>query len=191
MQIRVICVSVIVLCSSAFAGAQSMQTPAKIATFESDALSDPRAGVKRLVAAFEQIEREFKPRRDELQALRTKYDSILKNINETQAGSDPKVLAAKADEADTIKRDIERKQQDGQKALERRTKELTDPIFQDIGTALQAFAKQRGIDVVFDLSKMAGVVMVVNSSIDITDAFIADYNASHPVVPAGVPVKIP
>ena len=39
------------------------------------------------------------------------------------------------------------------------------------GNALQAYAKARGLTVVFDVSKMQGVVMVVDGSIDITSAF--------------------
>src|SRR4051812_40381838 len=45
----------------------------KIAIIDSDAFSDQKAGIQRLVAAFQTVEREFKPRRDELQTMRTKY----------------------------------------------------------------------------------------------------------------------
>jgi hypothetical protein len=64
---------------------------------------------------------------------------------------------------------------------------LTGPVYQDIGQALQAFAKARGLTVIFDVSKMQGVVMVVNDSVDITGAFIADYNTRNPSTTAAAP----
>src|ERR1044071_7747845 len=152
----------------------------KFAIIDTEAFGDQKDGIKRLVAAFQTVEREFKPRRDDIQGLRTRYDALVRDIDATKAVSDPKALQAKVDQAEALKTEIERKQQDGQKALDKRVQELTGPIYQDIGTALQAFAKQRGISVVLDLSKMQGVVMVVDATTDITNAFIAEYNRLHP-----------
>jgi Skp family chaperone for outer membrane proteins len=152
----------------------------KIAIIDSDAFSDQKAGIQRLVAAFQTVEREFKPRRDELQTMRTRYDALVKQANDTKAVADQKSLAALADQAETLKNDIERRQQDGQRALEKRVQELTGPIFEDVGKALQAFAATRGITLVFDVSKTGNAMMVVNNAVDITDAFIADYNQRNP-----------
>jgi Skp family chaperone for outer membrane proteins len=152
----------------------------KIAIIDSDAFSDQKAGIQRLVAAFQTVEREFKPRRDELQTMRTRYDALVKQANDTKSVADQKSLAALADQAETLKNDIERRQQDGQRALEKRVQELTSPIFEDVGKALQAFAATRGITLVFDVSKTGNAMMVVNNAVDITDAFIADYNQRNP-----------
>ena len=152
----------------------------KFAIIDTDAFSDPKQGIQRLVAAFQVVEREFKPRRDEVQQLQARYEALAKEVNETKGVSDPKALAAKADQATQLETEIKRKQEDGQKALEKRVQDLTQPIYQDIGNALQAYARARGLSVVFDVSKMQGVVMVVNDSIDITDAFIAEYNQRNP-----------
>jgi Skp family chaperone for outer membrane proteins len=152
----------------------------KFAIVDTDAFNDPKQGIQRLVVAFQTVEREFKPRRDEIQGLKTRYDALVKEINDTKTLADQKALAAKADQAESLKLEIERKQQDGQKALDKRVQDLTAPVYQDIGNALQAFARSRGVTVVFDISKMQGVVMVVNDSIDITDAFIAEYNQRNP-----------
>jgi Skp family chaperone for outer membrane proteins len=160
----------------------------KFAVIDTDAFSDPKNGIKRLVAAFQTVEREFKPRRDEVQALQTRYEALAKEIDATKGVADQKSLAAKADQAAQLETEIKRKQEDGQKDLEKRVQTLTQPIYQDIGQALQAFAKQRGLSVVFDISKMQGVVMVVNDSVDITDAFIADYNQRNPAATASTTV---
>jgi Skp family chaperone for outer membrane proteins len=156
----------------------------KFAIIDTDAFTDPKQGIQRLVAAFQVVEREFKPRRDEVQALQTRYDALVKEVNDTKAVADQKALAAKADQATQLETEIKRKQEDGQKDLEKRVQTLTQPIYQDIGNALQAFARARGLSVVFDVSKMQGVVMVVNDSVDITDAFIAEYNQRNPATTA-------
>ena len=152
----------------------------KFAIIDTEAFGDQKDGIKRLVAAFQTVEREFKPRRDELQTLRTRYDALVKQANDTKSVADQKSLATLADQAETLKNDIERKQQDGQRALEKRVGELTGPIFEDVGKALQAFAASRGITLVFDVSKTGNAMMVVNNAVDITDAFIADYNQRNP-----------
>ena len=152
----------------------------KFAIIDTEAFGDQKEGIQRLVAAFQTVEREFKPRRDEIQTLRTRYDALVKEINDTKAVAAPAALQTKADQAEALKVEIERKQQDGQKALDKRVQDLTGPVYQDIGNALQAYAKARGLTVVFDVSKMQGVVMVVDGAIDITNAFIAEYNPRNP-----------
>ncbi|HEU4596755.1 MAG TPA: OmpH family outer membrane protein, partial [Pyrinomonadaceae bacterium] len=152
----------------------------KIAIIDTEAFADPKSGITRLVNAFTKVNNEFKPRSDELQRLRASYEQIGKDIEATKNLADQKALAAKADQAETLKNDIERKSQDAQRAYQKRLREETQPIYQEIGTALQAFARQRGITVIFDVSKMGEVMFVVNDGVDLTNAFIADYNQRNP-----------
>ncbi|MDQ5838772.1 MAG: OmpH family outer membrane protein, partial [Acidobacteriota bacterium] len=121
------------------------------------------------------------------------YDALVKEISETQKVADQKAIAAKADQAEQLKTEIERKQQDGQKALEKRAQDLLGPVQQDISNAILAFARARGISVVFDLSKLGNVVMLVNEKdpINITDAFIADYNQRNPASTASTAPATP
>jgi len=161
----------------------------KVAIIDTEAFGDQKTGIARLVAAFNTVDREFKPRRDEIQALKTRYDALVKQAQDTKGVADPRSLANLAEQAETLKNDIERKQQDGQRALDKRVKELTDPIYQDISTALQSFARQRGITIVFDVSKMGGVMMIVDGAVDITPAFIADYNQRNPATAAAAPAR--
>lgn len=159
----------------------------KVAIIDSDAFGDQKAGVQRLIAAFATLDREFKPRRDELQGLQTRYQTIAKQIEDTKAVAKPESLAQLADQLSTIERDVKRKQEDGQAAYQKRLQELTEPVFRDLSQALQNYAKQRGIAVVFDISKMGNAMLVVNDALDITDAFIADYNQRNPASTAAAP----
>lgn len=167
------------------AGAQTAIAEGKFAVVDTDAFQDPKEGIARLVSAAATVDREFKPRRDEIQQLQTRYEALGKQIQDTQKLADPKALQNLAEQAETLKNDIERKQQDGQRAIQKRWAELSGPIFTDINNALRAYAQARGISVVFDLSKMEGVVMIVNpNGIDLTAGFIAEYNQRNPATAA-------
>jgi len=154
--------------------AQTPATPIKFAVVDTDAFADNKSGIKKLVSAFAQIDAEIKPKRDEIATMNTRYQAL------AQKASAGTITAAEADEADNLKRDIQRKQEDGQKLLDTLSRQRTAQIFADIGKALETYAKSRGFDVVFDLSKMGNSVMIINQSVDITDAFIADFNAKNP-----------
>lgn len=156
----------------------------KFGIIDTDAFADQTNGIKRLLAAFQAVDREFKPRRDEIQNLKTRYDALVKEVNDTKAVADQRALQAKVEQAAQLEIEIKRKQEDGQKALDRRAQELTAPVYQDIGQALQTFAKARGLTVIFDLSKMGNAVMVLDGAPDITAAFITEYNQRNPAATA-------
>ena len=153
----------------------------KIAIIDTEAFADPKTGITRLVSALEVVNREFKPRSDELQKLRAQYEQLGKDIAATAAVEDQRARSAKLEQAETLKKDIERKTQDAQSAYQKRLRDATDPIYKDISPALQAFARQRGVNVIFDVSKLGEVMFVVNETVDLTRAFIADYNQRNPV----------
>jgi Skp family chaperone for outer membrane proteins len=153
----------------------------KIAIIDTEAFADPKTGITRLVSAFEVVNREFKPRGDELQRLRAQYEQLGKDIAATVNVEDQRARAAKLEQAEALKKDIERKTQDAQAAYQKRLRDVTEPIYKDISPALQAFAKQRGVNVIFDVSKLAEVMFIINDSVDLTRAFITDYNQRNPV----------
>ena len=66
----------------------------------------------------------------------------------------------------------------------KRRQEIFTPLQQDIGKALEAFAKARGITVIVDGSQVP--VVYAADSIDITRAFINDFNSKNPAT-ASVP----
>jgi Outer membrane protein len=148
--------------------------PVKMAIIDTEAFNDPKNGVKRLVSVYTQIDTELKPKRDEIVSLNTRLQALAQKAN---AGT---ITQAESDEADNIKRDIQRKQEDGQKLLENLTRQRTGSIFNDLSTALQTYAKSRGFDMVVDVAKLQNSILLINPSIDITGAFIADFNARNP-----------
>jgi len=165
--------------------AQAQAAPIKLAVIDSEAFADPKTGVKRLITVSTQIDTELTPLRQQITTMNTRYQALAQKANART------ITQPEADEADTLKRDIQRKQEDGQKKLDVLTRQKIAPILNDLSTAVQAYAKQRGYDIVLDAAKFAGTMMVINQGLDITNAFIADYNAKNPGTSAttAAPVK--
>lgn len=162
---------------------------ANIAIIDISAFGDEKAGIARLMNAYATLRREFKPRQDELQTLRTRYEALGKELEQIKNVSDDKTLNAKAEQMQNLEKEIKRKGEDAQAAVQKREDELTSPVWDDINNALRAFAAQRGISLIFEKSKLAsnGLLFVVNDSVDITRAFIAEYNQRNPASAAAAP----
>jgi Skp family chaperone for outer membrane proteins len=153
----------------------------KIAIIVSQEFGNPKTGIKRLVSAYEKVNAEFKPRLDEIKVLTDKYSKLTQDVTEmAKKGADSKEINSKTEEAFRLKVEIERKQQEGRTEFAKRANELTDPVSKEINLALEAYARQRGIDIIFDNTKLSGAMLLVNAKMDLTSGFIADYNSKHP-----------
>ena len=63
---------------------------------------------------------------------------------------------------------------------------LLGPIYDDIGKALDAFAKAHGITLILDVTKVQGIVSA-DGSLDITKAFITEFNTKNPATASLTP----
>ena len=57
---------------------------------------------------------------------------------------------------------------------------MTAPISEQIGKALDQFARERGITTTLDFSKLGPAVLTALPAVDVTAAFIADFNRKNP-----------
>ena len=162
--------------SIASAQAPVQATPAKVGIINSEMFSNPNGGITRLINALRTLDNEFKPRRDEITQLRTRFESI----QQVPPNTPPAQLATRREQAENLQIEIQRKQEDARVAYGKRLSALTDPIRVSILTALDAFGKQRGIDVLIDRSKFPDGVFVLNPSADLTATFIRDFNSRNP-----------
>ncbi|MEJ7848195.1 MAG: OmpH family outer membrane protein [Pyrinomonadaceae bacterium] len=149
------------------------KTPTKVAVIQTAAFGEEKGGITRYLNVIKRLKSEFKPRKDELDVMQVQLKKLADEIN--KGGT-----TGKFEQAETLERDIKRKSDDAQLAYQKRQRELTDPISQDIQLAISAFAKARGIDMLLDISNSAAPVAYVNEAIDITQAFIAEYNTRNP-----------
>jgi Skp family chaperone for outer membrane proteins len=155
----------------------------KIALVDTDAFLDEKQGITKLVTAAKAVEAEFQPRRTELQNLQEQIDKATADLQKVQAVQDPKLSVQQQDKIDTMKKDLQRKGEDAQAAYQKRLQDKLGPVYEDISKALDAYAKAHGITMVLDVTKIQGIVSA-DGSLDITKAFIVEFNSKNPATAA-------
>lgn len=154
----------------------------KIALIYSDAFLDAKTGIARFNTLVSTLNREFQPRQTELQTMQQKVQALTDDITKTAAVADPKTLQAKQEQLDQMKKDFQRKGEDAQVAYDRRRKEMFTPLQDDIGKALEVYAKGHNINVIIDGSQVP--LVYAADALDITRAFINDFNSKNPATAA-------
>jgi Skp family chaperone for outer membrane proteins len=159
----------------------------KMAVINSDAFLDQKAGIGKFNSAVTRLNGEFLKVKDEITAMQTRASTLEAEINKLRDAPegtpiDQKSLQAKIDQLEQLKKDIQRKGEDAQAAYNRRRTEIFNPLQDEIGKALEVFAKARGITVIIDAAQVP--LLFADEKIDITRAFIADFNSKNPVTAA-------
>ena len=159
----------------------------KLAIIYTDEFLDAKTGILKFTSVLNRLNGEFQKIKDELTAMNNRATALEAEINKLRdapAGTpiDQPALQAKIDQLEQLKKDIQRKAEDAQNAYNKRRAELFQPLQVEIGTALEAFAKARGINVVIDGSSVPLLYFAENTNI--TRAFIAEFNSKNPVTAA-------
>lgn len=159
----------------------------KMAVIYTDLFLDPKTGIAKFSSVLTKLNGEFQAVRNELTQMQTRGQQLEDEINKLQtapAGTpiDQRALQTKVDQLEQLKKDIQRKGEDAQASYNRRRQELFTPLQDEIAKALEVFAKARGINVIVDAASVP--LLYAADSIDITRAFIADFNAKNPVTAA-------
>ena len=151
----------------------------KVAVIDTAAFQDEKQGIVKVVSALKRLSAEFQPRVTELETLNQQIQKGEADLQKAAPVQDPKVTQQQQDKIDQMKRDLQRKTEDYQAAVNKRLQEVRGPLYDDIGKALTAFAKSKGITLILDVSQVQGL-FVMSDAVDITSAFIADYNSKNP-----------
>ena len=152
----------------------------KIALINTDFFADEKQGIGRLVNAVKKVDAEFTPRRTELTTLKANMDKLTADIQATANVADPKTLQQKQEQLEAMKREYQRKGEDAQAAYNKRLQESVGPLYEDIGKSLDAFAKARGITLLLDAAKIGPAILAATEAMDVTRAFITEYNSKNP-----------
>jgi len=170
------------------AASQTVALPvSKMAVIYTDLFLNDKTGIAKFTAVVNKLNGEFKVPRDELNNMQTRAQTLESEINKLRDAPegtpiDQKSLQAKIDQLEQLKKDIQRKGEDAQASYNRRRQELFTPLQEEIGKALEAFAKARGINVIIDAAQVP--LLFADEKIDITRAFITDFNSKNPVTAA-------
>lgn len=171
--------------------ATAAQLPtAKMAVIYTDMFLDAKTGIAKFTTVVNKLNGEFQKLKDEITAMQTRATSLEAEINKLRdapAGTpiDQRALQAKIDQLEQLKKDIQRKGEDAQAAYNRRRQELFAPLQDEIGKALEAFAKARGITAIIDAAQVP--LLYAAENIDITRAFITEFNTKNPATAVTTP----
>ena len=155
---------------------------AKIAFINTEAFGE-KDGINRFVNAIQTLQREFKPKDDDLLSLQTRMRQIstdIENLNKSPVVSQASVQN-KQDEGERLQREYEYKQKDYEAWSKKRYRELVGPVSVDIGKELDTFRKDRGLTMILDVTKLLPAILSAKAEMDVTRSFIAYYNAKNPV----------
>jgi Skp family chaperone for outer membrane proteins len=160
----------------------------KVALIDSSAFADEKQGILKFVSALKTVNAEFRPRQAELQNLQQQIERATSDLQKAAPVQDAKVTQQQQEKIALMEKDYKRKGEDAQLAFNQRLEAVLGPIYEDIGKALDGFAKARGITLILDVTKVQGIVSA-SDAMDITRAFIAEFNSKNPATASLTPPK--
>jgi len=165
-------------------GAAPGSVPAsKIAVVDTTAFGDEKTGIKRYLNAVNTVRKSFEGKSTELTNLQKQINALADDITKVSGAPgvvNPESVTAKRDEIQRLQREFKYKKEQADADFEKRYTEIVGPISTDIGNALTQYSSQYGLTMILDISKLLPAVLTVNPAMDVTQAFIADYNSKHP-----------
>jgi len=160
----------------------------KVAVIFSEAFQDPKIGIARFSVLLTRLNSEFQKTQADLSQMAQTINQLSADLNKTRNIADPKVTQQKIDQLDQLKKDYQRKGEDAQAAYQKRRAEILGPLQDDVGKALDAYAKSHAITLIIDASQVQGIVYA-SEMIDITRVFISDYNLKNPATASATPPR--
>jgi Skp family chaperone for outer membrane proteins len=109
----------------------------------------------------------------------------IKKMQQGATPATPQQVQAKIAQFDEQKKAYERKGEDARTNYQQRRGALLMPLQEDVGKALDAFGKANGITMIIDGTQVP--LVYAANTIDVTKAFIADYNRKNPATAAATP----
>ena len=154
----------------------------RIALIDTGMFADEKNGIFLYVDAAKKVAGEFQPRTNELQNLENRLNGLANEINTLRKATvvDQKAIQAKQAEGERLQQDYTTKKDRLNEDVAKRYQQAISPLSNQIGAAMDLFARQRGITMTLDLNKLLPAILTAVPAIDLTQAFIDDFNRNHP-----------
>lgn len=154
----------------------------KIALIDTVMFGDEKNGILLYVDAARKVELEFQPRTNELKNLQNRLNTLATEIQTLRKSTvvDQKTVQAKLAEGERLQQEAATKKERLDEDVSKRYQQVVSPVSNQIGAALDLFARQRGITMTLDMSKILPAILTAVPTVDITQAFIADFNSKNP-----------
>jgi Skp family chaperone for outer membrane proteins len=154
----------------------------RIALIDTSMFADEKSGIFLFVDAAKKVELEFQPRTNELQNLQNRLNALAAEITKLRqtAVVDQKTIQARQAEGERLQQEFTTKKERLDEDLSKRYQQVISPISSQIGATMDQFARQRGITMTLDMSKLLPAILTAVPAIDLTQAFIDEFNRTHP-----------
>jgi Skp family chaperone for outer membrane proteins len=154
----------------------------KIALIDTGQFGDDKNGIFLYVDASKKVELEFQTRTAELQNLQNRLNTLANEIKTLRQAAvvDQKTVQAKLAEGERLQQEATTKKERLDEDVSKRYQQVISPISAQIGAAMDLFARQRGITMTLDINKLLPAILTAVPAIDVTQAFIADFNSKNP-----------
>ena len=144
---------------------------------------------------FEQLQKKFDPKRNELQGLSKEVDSLKSQLNTQGDKMNDEAKAKLVKDIEAKQKTLQRQAEDAQNEFQQEQNTIAQRILQKLGPVIDKYAKENGFGLLIDSSKQwpDGSVLWANQSVDISKAVVDQYNtvSGVPAPPkaAGTPSK--
>ena len=154
----------------------------RIALIDTTAFGDEKNGIWRYVDAAKSVEAEFKSRSDELQNIQNRLNALATEIQTLMKAPvpDQKTIQARQQQGVSLQAEGKTKKDRLDEDVSKRYEQVIGPISNQIGAAMDQFARQREITMTLDTSKLLPAILTALPSTDLTQAFINDFNSKNP-----------
>jgi Skp family chaperone for outer membrane proteins len=154
----------------------------RIALIDTTMFGDEKNGIWRYVDAAKSVQAEFKTRTDELQSIQNRLNTLATEIQTLMKApvADQKTIQAKQQQGESLQTEGKTKKDRLDEDVSKRYEQVIAPISSQIGAAMDVFARQRGITMTLDASKLLPAILTVVPATDLTQAFINDFNSKNP-----------
>jgi len=154
----------------------------KIAVIDTSMFGDEKNGILRYVDAARTVANEFKVRSDEVTNLANRLNAMANELD-TMMKANPvnqTALDAKQQQGATLQTEYNTKKAKLDEDVGKRYEQVVSPISRQIGLALDQFATQRGVTMTLDVSELLSAFLSLAPAVDLTQAFISDFNSRIP-----------
>jgi len=169
--------------SAATPAASTAPVPdSRIALIDTTMFGDEKNGIWRYVDAAKSVQAEFKTRTDDLQSIQNRLNTLATEIQTLMKApvADQKTIQAKQQQGESLQTEGKTKKDRLDEDVSKRYEQVIAPISSQIGAAMDVFARQRGITMTLDASKLLPAILTVVPATDLTQAFINDFNSKNP-----------
>jgi outer membrane protein len=135
--------------------------------------------------ALKAVQKKYEPKKTQLDTLNSKIDSLKKELQSAPATLTAEERAAKTKAIDTNDKQLQRETDDAQTAYQADLQEAYGKVAQNVSAALKEYVAKNGYTILLDVGSQQSPVIwtAPEPNADITEAFVASYNATFKAAP--------